>query len=151
MPFLPNVQCCLWVCDKKVKRKKTQLDSRCGRGRRRFTRPSPRQPAHFLASLGQATYSRLLDSGAKDADARGIGTVRYPRLVAKDEQCAKLLAARTLTNLYNQRPTWLDLTHRKLDEAVFAAYGWPPDLSDEDILARLVALNLARAPEDGPG
>jgi hypothetical protein len=52
---------------------------------------------------------------------------------------------RTLTNLYNQRPTWLDNAHRKLDEAVFAAHGWPIDLSDDEILARLLALNLARA------
>lgn len=58
-----------------------------------------------------------------DPDRRGIGTVRYPRLVAKDAECAKLFAARTLTNLYNQRPTWLDLAHKKLHEAVFAAYG----------------------------
>ena len=40
---------------------------------------------------------------------------------------------RTLTNLYNTRPTWLELAHKKLDEAVFAAYGWPDDLSDDDI------------------
>ena len=52
---------------------------------------------------------------------------------------------RTLTNLYNARPTWLELAHRKLDEAVFAAYGWPGDLSDEEILERLLALNLERA------
>jgi hypothetical protein len=50
-----------------------------------------------------------------------------------------------LTNLYNERPTWLDLAHRKLDEAVLEAYGWPHDLSDEEILARLLALNLERA------
>ena len=55
------------------------------------------------------------------------------------------LKKRTLTNLYNQRPTWLQNAHRKLDTAVFAAYGWPPDLTDEDILARLLALNLERA------
>jgi hypothetical protein len=55
------------------------------------------------------------------------------------------LKKRTLTNLYNQRPTWLDNAHRKLDEAVFAAYGWPSDLSDDEILARLLALNLQRA------
>ena len=30
---------------------------------------------------------------------------------------------RTLTNLYNARPTWLDLAHKRLDAAVFAAYG----------------------------
>jgi hypothetical protein len=28
---------------------------------------------------------------------------------------------------------------------VFAAYGWPADLSDEEILTRLLALNLERA------
>ncbi len=55
------------------------------------------------------------------------------------------LKKRTLTNLYNQRPTWLDLAHRRLDEAVLAAYRWPPDLSDAEILARLLALNLERA------
>jgi hypothetical protein len=52
---------------------------------------------------------------------------------------------RTLTQLYNERPTWLDNAHRKLDTVVFAAYGWPADLSDDEILARLLALNLARA------
>ena len=55
------------------------------------------------------------------------------------------LKKRTITNLYNQRPVWLDLAHRKLDAAVFAAYGWPADLSDEEILARLLTLNLERA------
>jgi hypothetical protein len=55
------------------------------------------------------------------------------------------LKKRTLTNLYNQRPTWLELAHRKLDEAVLDAYGWPHDVSDEEILARLLALNLDRA------
>jgi hypothetical protein len=96
-----------------------------------------------------------------DADARGIGTVRYPRVVAKDapltpdpspaaeyrgergEYAAKL-AKRTLTNLYNERPTWLDLAHRRLDEAVFAAYGWDPSISDDEILAKLLELNLSR-------
>ncbi len=52
---------------------------------------------------------------------------------------------RTLTNLYNARPTWLDLAHKRLDEAVFAAYGWKSDLSDEEILEKLLALNLERA------
>jgi hypothetical protein len=80
-----------------------------------------------------------------DADERGIGTVRYPRVIPKDDEAAQLLAKRTLTNLYNERPTWLDLAHRKLDEAVFAAYGWDASLSDEEILARLLALNQERA------
>jgi len=75
----------------------------------------------------------------------GIGTVRYPRVVPRDEECAKELKKRTLTNLYNDRPTWLDLAHRKLDEAVFAAYGWEPEVGEEEILARLLELNLKRA------
>ena len=45
------------------------------------------------------------------------------------------LKKRTLTNLYNPRPTWLDNAHRKLDAAVCAAYGWPEDLPDDEILA----------------
>jgi hypothetical protein len=55
------------------------------------------------------------------------------------------LPRRTLTNLYNLRPEWLSNAHRKLDEAVFAAYGWPANLSKEEILARLLALNHQRA------
>jgi hypothetical protein len=58
------------------------------------------------------------------------------------------LKKRTLTNLYNQRPTWLDLAHRKLDQAVLDAYAWPHDLSDEEILERLLALNLERAEKE---
>ena len=72
------------------------------------------------------------------------------RIVPRDEECAKELKKRTLTNLYNQRPTWLDLAHRKLDEAVFAAYGWPADLADEQVLARLLELNLQRAAAEAP-
>src|SRR5882762_6340564 len=45
---------------------------------------------------------------------------------------------RTLTNLYNEWPTWLDLAHRKIDEAVFAAYGWNSSLTDDEILAHLL-------------
>ena len=40
----------------------------------------------------------------------------------------------------------LDHTHRKLDAAVFDAYEWPHDLSDEEIPERLLALNLERQP-----
>lgn len=57
------------------------------------------------------------------------------------------LKRRTLTNLYNRRPTWLDNAHRKLDKAVFAAYGWaeePHELPDVEILRRLLEMNLER-------
>ncbi len=55
------------------------------------------------------------------------------------------LEKRTLTNLYNQRPTWLDNAHATVDAAVFDAYGWPADRADAEILDRLLALNLDRA------
>ena len=58
------------------------------------------------------------------------------------------LKKRNLTNLYNARPAWLDLAHKALDQAVAAAYGWTdytPDMPDEEILRRLLALNLERA------
>ena len=57
------------------------------------------------------------------------------------------LRRRTLTNLYNQRPTWLHNAHAALDAAVSQAYGWPADLADGEILERLLALNLERAGE----
>ena len=43
------------------------------------------------------------------------------------------------------RPASLAKAHNRLDEAVFAAYGWPADLSDDELLAKLLALNLDRA------
>jgi hypothetical protein len=59
------------------------------------------------------------------------------------------LKSRTLTKLYNDRAagkaTWLDNLHRALDQAVFAAYGWPPNLTTQEVLARLLALNQERA------
>ena len=54
------------------------------------------------------------------------------------------LKRRTLTNLYNARPTWLENAHSKLDVAVAAAYGWPADMGEQEVLGRLLALNLGR-------
>jgi type II restriction/modification system DNA methylase subunit YeeA len=76
-----------------------------------------------------------------DPNARGIGTVRYPVIEPRDSDCGKKLAKRTLTNLYNERPAWLANAHAKLDSAVAHAYGFPVDLTDEQILERLLALN----------
>ncbi len=41
--------------------------------------------------------------------------------------------------------------HNRIDAAVADAYGWPADLSDQEILARLVALNKERAAEEAQG
>ncbi|NLN90406.1 MAG: class I SAM-dependent DNA methyltransferase [candidate division WS1 bacterium] len=57
----------------------------------------------------------------------------------------------TMTALYNKRPTWLDNLHKDLDRAVLAAYGWPEDIGDEELLERLLALNLERAEEEERG
>jgi hypothetical protein len=85
-----------------------------------------------------------------DPDARGIGTVRYARLEPRDSDCAKKLAKRTLTNLYNERPAWLANAHAKLNSAVAHAYGFPVDLTDEQILERLLALNQQRVVDEKP-
>jgi type II restriction/modification system DNA methylase subunit YeeA len=67
------------------------------------------------------------------------------RIVPVNEKAAALLKKRTLTNLYNERPAWLDEAHRTLDAAVAAGYGWPADIGEEDALARLLELNRERA------
>ena len=75
----------------------------------------------------------------------------YPdRLLPVDEAASKELRKRTLTNLYNPRPAWLDHAHRALDEAVAKAYGCGDDfragrLTDDEILAFLFGLNQERA------
>lgn len=77
------------------------------------------------------------------------------RIVSRNAKAAVILKTRTLTNLYNTRGTpegaWLDNLHRTLDEAVAAAYGWPADLSDDEILSRLLDLNHARAAASADG
>ena len=68
------------------------------------------------------------------------------RLLPKNAAAAVALKKRTLTALYNTRGApegaWLDNLHRDLDAAVAAAYGWPEDIAEDDVLARLLALNL---------
>ena len=58
-------------------------------------------------------------------------------------------SGRTMTELYNEMPTWFRNRQQDLDEAVLDAYGWPHDISDEEILERLLALNLERTGEGG--
>ncbi len=58
------------------------------------------------------------------------------------------LKRRTLTNLYNERPSWLVHAHQALDLAVARTYGWndyTPDTPDEEILRRLLVLNVERS------
>jgi hypothetical protein len=114
--------------------------------RERWLNPPEWTVERFLEFPGSADgpWSRYV----VNPDQNGIGTVRYPRLEPRDAECAAQLKQLTLTNLYNERPAWLDLAHKALDVAVASAYGWPADLADEQILERLLALNLERAAEE---
>jgi hypothetical protein len=118
---------------------------------------------HELWARATATQLRDAESGFRNTPTTCFETFPFPwppRLEPQDDPRVQAIAeaarelvqlretqsgTRTLTQLYNERPTWLDNAHRKLDAAVFAAYGWPADLGDDDILARLLALNLERA------
>ena len=71
------------------------------------------------------------------------------RIVARSPECERDLESRTMTKLYNARPTWLTNAHQRLDRAVAAAYGWPEDISTEDALAALLELNRERAAAQG--
>lgn len=136
-----------------------------------FPRPTPKQEAAIAAVAQELnalrerrlnppewTVEKILEfpgtvNGAwaryvVKPDKNGVGTVRYPRLEPRDADCAAQLKDRTLTKLYNERPAGLDLAHKKLDAAVAAAYGFPADLTDEQILEKLLALNLERAAEE---
>ena len=78
----------------------------------------------------------------------GMSTSPYPDRIVAKSGFEKELAERTLTKLYNQRPAWLDSAHKELDLAVASAYGWDDyttNMPDEEILKRLLALNLARS------
>lgn len=76
--------------------------------------------------------------------AKELAKLRETWLNPKEDIGEKALKKRTLTNLYNERPTWLANAHKALDDAVFAAYGWNDSPDDAEILARLLALNLER-------
>jgi len=99
----------------------------------------------FIGTVG-GPWNRYIDPATiEDRGTFKVGTVRYPRLVPRDEACAKRLKDRTLTKLYNVRPQWLADCHTRLDAAVAATYGFPPDLADDQILSRLLELNHERA------
>ncbi len=71
----------------------------------------------------------------------------YPqRPVPRNEAAAKALKDRTLTKLYNTRPQWLADAHAALDGAVAAAYGWTEDISDDEVLSKLLKLNSNTEP-----
>lgn len=76
---------------------------------------------------------------AKSLDERRTGWLNPTGLPETE------IKKRTLTNLYNQKPSWLEQAHERLDRMVYAAYGWEYPLGPEEMLSRLVELNLKRA------
>ena len=110
---------------------------------------------HTLWASAMGTQLREAQSGLRYTPTTCFETFPFPEPTVEQQEAIALAAAelnqlrendtRTLTNLYSARPTWLDNVHGTLDAAVAAAYGWPGDLGDEEILERLLALNLERA------
>ena len=123
--------------------------------------------AHELWARGMGTQLREVSSGFRYTPTTTFETFPFPQATDDQEEAIaaaaselhklretwlnpnedigeKALKKRTLTNLYNERPTWLANAHKALDEAVFSAYGWNDNPDDAEILARLLALNLER-------
>ena len=98
-----------------------------------FPRPTDEQREAIAEAAGE--LNRLREGWLNPVDGEGNAVV-----FGVD------LRRRTLTNLYNEYEghTWLVNVHDRLNAAVAAAYGWPADLSDEEVLERLLALNLER-------
>jgi hypothetical protein len=77
----------------------------------------------------------------------GMTKSPYPDRVVARPGFERELGKRTLTQLYNQRPTWLAQAHDALDAAVASAYGWTDytaAMPDDELLRRLLALNGER-------
>ena len=108
------------------------------------TFPFPRPMDEQREAIAEAAreLNRLREVWLNPVDAEG-----NPVMFGVD------LRRRTLTNLYNEyeRHTWLVNVHERLDAAVADAYGWDADLSDAEVLERLLALNLERYEEEGEG
>ena len=110
-------------------------------------------PRAVAIAAAAAELNRLRENWLNPSDLiRRVPEVvpGYPdRLLPVDDRAAAELRKRTLTNLYNQRPTWLANAHRDLDRAVAEAYGWGAEwqagMTEDEILARLFRLNQARA------
>ena len=118
---------------------------------------------HELWSRGQGTQVREVESGFRYTPTTCFETFPFPD--PTPEQRARVgeaarrlvelrdgwlnppgldlaeLEKRTLTKLYNERPTWLANAHANLDKTVIVAYGWPQDISTEGVLARLLEAN----------
>ncbi len=99
-----------------------------------FPFPEPTDEQREAIATAAAELDRLRENWRNPIDMFGNPTLN-----------SEQLRRRTLTNLYNEYPTWLANAHERLDTAVADAYGWPAHLADGEVLERLLALNLERA------
>jgi hypothetical protein len=100
------------------------------------TFPFPWPPAMPLGKLTRVQEDQRTTIGHA---ARGLDAQRCEWLGDRSDP------KRTLTALYNARPTWLRHAHAALNDAVATAYGWPADLSDDALVSNLLALNQERS------
>ena len=117
---------------------------------------------HEVWARTQGTQLREKESGARYTPTTSFETFPFPKPTSEQEKAIADAArkldearknwlgdrsdkTRTLTALYNKKPTWLVDAHRELDAAVFAAYGWDPTLPAVKILEKLLPLNQKRA------
>ncbi len=91
-----------------------------------------------------------LDQHRKRAEGSGLGLIALYNLLERLRGGEPLTEKEKALDDQGLVSLLLEL-HRKLDAAVAQAYGWPVDLSDADILERLVALNQERAAEEAQG
>jgi len=96
-----------------------------------FPFPQPDDAQRAAVASAAARLNQLRHGWLNPADAHNLKPAELRR--------------RTLTNLYNACPTWLNNAHQSLDHAVAAAYNWPPNLDNNAILDRLLTLNLQRS------
>jgi hypothetical protein len=122
---------------------------------------------HEVWALAQGTQLREKESGFRYTPTTCFETFPFPNPTPSQEQAVAEAARaletgrqnwlgdrsdkkRTLTALYNQRPTWLVDAHAQLDAAVIAAYGWDPSIDTDEILRELLALNALRSTSVSP-
>ncbi len=75
-------------------------------------------PPEWVEPIAQAVDA---EDDFADVPEEARALIRQSAIMARAAKDPKL-KKRTLTNLYNERPTWLKLAHDKLDRAVLAAY-----------------------------
>lgn len=125
-----------------------------------FPFPEGMTPNVSALEARQLPAARAIEEAARELDDRRrawlnpenriecipeIATGFPDRFVPVDAEAARELSRRTLTALYNEKPTWLVEVHSKLDAAVARAYGWSPDITTEEALSRLFEFNQTRA------